>query len=98
MNDGRGERMKDYLVATDIFYSSSDKARTCSAVNQRHFLTWQHPPPPPHGSRFSDDGVVLMIAASKTFIFSYCIPSCLSAFPSLPQREVNIIMDIDDKL
>lgn len=40
---GRGERMKDYLVAGDIFYSSSDEAHTCSVVNQRPFLT-RHPP------------------------------------------------------
>lgn len=39
-----------------------------------------------------------MRAAGDAFIFSHCIPSCLSAFPSPPQREVNIIMDIDDKL
>lgn len=48
--------------------------------------------------RFSADGGVLMIVAGNTFIFSNCIPSCLSAFPSSPQREVNTIMDIDDKL
>ena len=39
-----------------------------------------------------------MRAAGDAFTFFRCIPSCLSAFPSPPHREVNIIMDIDDKL
>lgn len=39
-----------------------------------------------------------MIVASNRLIFSNCVPPCLSAFPSSPHREVNTIMDIDDKL
>lgn len=39
-----------------------------------------------------------MRAAGDAFLSSRRIPSRLSAFPSPPRREVNIIMDIDDKL
>lgn len=88
----RGERMRDYVVTDGIFYSSSDEAHMCSV--QGPFLT-RHP----HSDlRFPTDDNVLMIVVDNTFIFSYCIPSCLSAFPSSPQRDVNTIMDIDDKL